>query len=80
MQRWELAYRGHDGPPLVQAVIQHRSGEAELNIALKGVSEAIGVSGIVTKTLGQYLPTSLHVVENACKGMLSRQGVGRTNS
>ena len=53
------------------------SGEAELNSAVKGVSELIGFAELIQETLGRCCCIRLHTDASACKGMLLRQGCGK---
>jgi hypothetical protein len=52
------------------------SGEAELNAAVKALSEAIGLKQLFEETVSRtrVVPLSLHVDANACRGMLLRHG------
>ena len=53
------------------------SGEAELNSAVKGVSELIGFCELVQEIVGDPCKVSLRTDASACKGMLLRKGCGR---
>ena len=61
----------------VQSNVALSSGEAELNAAVKGISESIGLTEIVQECLGVKLNVEIKVDANACKGILLRHGAGR---
>ena len=61
----------------VQSNVALSSGEAELNSAVKGVSEAIGLKGLVKEVLNIDLSVRLNVDASACRGILLRQGSGK---
>ena len=61
----------------MQSNVALSSGEAELNAAVKGISEIIGVSEL-HKELGSIVTElELRTDASACKGMLLRRGAGR---
>ena len=60
-----------------QSNIALSSGEAELNAAVKGVSEGIGIWELMRELTGTIMQMSLHVDSSACKGMLLRHGSGK---
>ena len=53
------------------------SGEAELNSAVKGVSEAIGLQELIKEVFDVHLAVRLNVDASACRGILLRQGAGK---
>ena len=53
------------------------SGEAELNSAVKGISEAIGLRELLREILQVTVTIRIHVDASACKGMLLRHGTGK---
>ena len=61
----------------LQANVALSSGEAELNAAVKGISEAIGMAELVKEVAGVEPRIRLHTDANACRGMLLRQGAGK---
>ena len=61
----------------LQSNVALSSGEAELNAAVKGVAEAIGVYQIIKECMGEELQVEVRVDANACRGILLRQGAGR---
>ena len=61
----------------LQSNVALSSGEAELNAAVKGMSEAIGLSELVHEIFQVRPGIKLTVDASACKGMLLRQGAGR---
>ena len=61
----------------MQSNVALSSGEAELNAAVKGISEVIGVCEL-SKELGSSVnELELQTDASACKGMLLRRGAGR---
>ena len=60
-----------------QSNIALSSGEAELNAAVKGVSEGIGVYELMNEILNMKMNMELFVDASACRGMLLRQGTGK---
>ena len=65
---WELL-RFTTGQKL-QANLALSSGEAELNSAVKGISEAIGLRELLREILQVTVTIRIHVDASACKGML----------
>ena len=61
----------------LQSNVALSSGEAELNSAVKGVSEAIGLQGLIKEMLDVHLAVRINVDASACRGMLLRQGSGK---
>ena len=61
----------------LQANVALSSGEAELNSAVKGISEAIGLRELLREILQVTLTIRIHVDASACKGMLLRHGTGK---
>jgi hypothetical protein len=61
----------------LQSNIVLSSGEAELNCAVKCISEMIGVFEIVKELYGIELKMLMKTDTSACKGMLLRHEVGR---
>jgi hypothetical protein len=61
----------------VQSNIALSSGEAELNAAVKAISEAIGVKELMKEILGIDVKIRLNVDASACRGILLRQGAGK---
>ena len=60
-----------------QSNVALSSGEAELNAAVKALSEIIGLHVLLSEVSGSVSSLSLHVDSSACKAMLLRQGAGR---
>ena len=60
-----------------QSNVALSSGEAELNSAVKALSEMIGLRLLLSEVSGSVSSLSLHVDSFACKAMLLRQGAGR---
>ena len=60
-----------------QSNIALSSGEAELNAAVKGVSEGIGIWELMCELTWTIMQMSLHVDSSTCKGMLLRHGSGK---
>ena len=60
-----------------QANVALSSGEAELNAAVKGLSEGLGVAHLFRDFFGAEPTIRLLTDASACKGMLLRQGCGR---
>ena len=60
-----------------QSNVALSSGEAELNAAVKGVSEALGFWNFVKELFGEELQIHLKVDSSACHGMILRHGAGR---
>ena len=61
----------------VQSNVALSSGEAELNAAVKGLSETIGLLNLISE-IWSVVPTSrLYVDASACKGMILRHGSGK---
>ena len=61
----------------VQSNVALSSGEAELNAAVKGLSETIGLLNLITEIWGSIPTAKLHVDASACKGMILRHGSGK---
>jgi hypothetical protein len=61
----------------LQSNVALSSGEAELNAAVKAMSETIGVYNLVKELLGVECPITLCTDASACKGIVLRQGSGR---
>ena len=61
----------------LQANVALSSGEAELNSAVKGISEAIGLRELLREILQVTVTIRIHVDASACKGMLLRHGTGK---
>ena len=61
----------------MQSNIAFSSGEAELNAAVKGISELIGVIELFRELEVSVNGVTLETDASACKGMLLRRGVGR---
>lgn len=61
----------------MQANVALSSGEAELNSAVKGISEAIGLKELLEEMVDVSPEITLHVDASACRGMLLRQGAGK---
>ena len=59
-----------------QATIALSSGEAELNGALKGASELLGASSLLSE-LGHEMQLGLEGDSTACQGTLHREGAGK---
>ena len=54
------------------------SGEAELNSAVKGLSELLAISQLMEEVMGGGgIPVELMTDANACRGILLRKGAGR---
>ena len=60
-----------------QSNIALSSGEAELNAAVKGVSEGIGAYELMREIFNDELEMKLFVDASACRGMVLRQGAGK---
>ena len=60
-----------------QSNIALSSGEAELNAAVKGLSETIGLYNLISETWGVTPTAGLCVDASACKGMVLRHGSGK---
>jgi len=60
----------------LQGTIALSSGEAELNAAVKGISEVIGVQEL-SKELGNDVKVTLGTDASVCKSILLRHGSGR---
>ena len=60
-----------------QGSIALSSGEAELNAAVKTVSEMVGVANLYQEVYGENVQMDLSVDASACKGMIMRAGRGR---
>ena len=60
-----------------QSNVALSSGEAELNAAVKALSEIIGLRVLLSEVSGSVSSLSLHVDSSACKAMLLRQGAGK---
>ena len=63
--------------PAAQSTIALSSGEAELNAAVKGMSETIGLYNLISETWGITPTVELCVDASACKGMVLRHGSGK---
>ena len=63
----------------LQSTVALSSGEAELNAAVKGISEMIGVYKLVKGLIYKAVPMKVMIDASACKGMLLRHGVGKVN-
>ena len=61
----------------LQSNVALSSGEAELNAAVKAMSEAIGIFNLVKELLGIECAMTLCTDASACKGIVLRQGSGR---
>ena len=61
----------------LQSNLALSSGEAELNAAVKGISESIGVRELLEELTNMKVDMSLMTDANACKGMLLRHGTGK---
>ena len=61
----------------MQSNIALSSGEAELNAAVKGISELIGVMELLRELEVEVNEPTLETDASACKGMLLRRGAGR---
>lgn len=61
----------------VQSNVALSSGEAELNSAVKGVSEAIGLQELIKEVFDINLAVRINVDASACRGILLRQGSGK---
>ena len=61
----------------LQSNVALSSGEAELNSAVKGVSEAIGLQELIKEVFDVHLAVRLNVDASACRGILLRQGSGK---
>ena len=53
------------------------SGEAELNSAVKGINEAIGLRELSLEVLEPSVHIRIHVDARACEGILLNQGAGQ---
>lgn len=60
-----------------QSNIALSSGEAELNAAVKGVSEGVGVYELMNEILNMKMNMELFLDASACRGMVLRQGTGK---
>jgi hypothetical protein len=60
-----------------QSNVALSSGEAELNAAVKAVSEGIGVHELMNEILDKKMGMELFVDASACRGMVLRQGTGK---
>ena len=60
-----------------QAGVALSSGEAELNSAVKGINEAIGLRELSLEVLEPSVHIRIHVDASACKGILLHQGAGQ---
>lgn len=60
-----------------QANVARSSGEAELGIAAKGISEWIGVVSVIRELYGETRQAIMEVDASACKGMLFRTSAGK---
>ena len=60
-----------------QSNIALSSGEAELNAAVKGLSETIGLYNLIAETWRVTPSVALCVDASACKGMVLRHGSGK---
>ena len=62
----------------LQAAVALSSGEAELNAAVKGASEGIGIQELINewKAYGE-VPLQLKTDSSAAKGTMTRRGSGR---
>jgi hypothetical protein len=60
-----------------QSNIALSSGEAELNAAVKGLSEAIGILELYKEIYDKKINFKVYTDSSACKGMLLRHGSGR---
>ena len=61
----------------VQSNVALSSGEAELNAAVKGLSETIGLHNLISEIWGVVPTSRLYVDASACKGMILRRGSGK---
>jgi hypothetical protein len=61
----------------LQSNIALSSGEAELNAAVKGISEGIGLLELMQEVFRKQVNMTLHVDANACRGILLRHGAGK---
>jgi hypothetical protein len=61
----------------VQSNIALSSGEAELNAAVKAISESIGIKEIMKETFDIDIKIRLNVDASACRGILLRRGSGK---
>ena len=61
----------------IQSNVALSSGEADLNAAVKGLSEGLGVANLFRDFFGAEPAIRLLTDASACKGMLLRQGCGR---
>ena len=59
-----------------QAVFALSSGEAELNAALKGAAELLGLRELLLE-MGVQLKLALYGDSTACRGTLMREGAGK---
>ena len=60
-----------------QSNVSLSSGEAELNGAVKGISELLGVLGLVIELCDPPHSLTVQTDASACLGMLLRRGAGR---
>ena len=60
-----------------QSYVALSSGEAELNAAVKGMTELIGATELYQELQNENVLKQLRVDANACKGMILRKGVGK---
>ena len=61
----------------LQSNVALSSGEAELNAAVKGLSEVIGAFELLKEMTHEEVQVELLTDASACKGMLLRHGVGK---
>jgi hypothetical protein len=61
----------------LQSNVALSSGEAELNGAVKAMSEGLGALHLIRELVGEECRVSLCTDASACKGILLRQGSGR---
>jgi hypothetical protein len=61
----------------LQSNVALSSGEAELNAAVKAMSEGIGVFNLIKELIGEVCAMTLCTDASACKGIVLRQGSGR---
>ena len=60
-----------------QSNIALSSGEAELNAAVKCMSELVGLWEVIHEITQESVAVTIHVDSSACKGMVLRHGAGR---
>ena len=60
-----------------QSNVALSSGEAEMNAAVKGMSEMIGLSELFVEMQGESIQQEIFLDANACKGMILRRGAGK---